>query len=95
MTNADKFKEIFNCYATELWALPENEFLIWLNNEYNEQNEIHYEHPSLKLFKCNHCGWEYYAEVQSKWDEEYGFHYWEAKCPKCGIENEVNDCYWR
>ena len=31
MTNADKFKEIFGIYATELWARPEKEFLEWLN----------------------------------------------------------------
>lgn len=32
MTNADKFREIFGIYATELWAMPENEFLKWLNS---------------------------------------------------------------
>ena len=33
MTNADKFKQIFGIYATELWAKPEKEFLEWLNYE--------------------------------------------------------------
>lgn len=31
MTNADKFKHLFGIYATELWAMPEKNFLEWLN----------------------------------------------------------------
>jgi hypothetical protein len=31
MTNAEKFKHLFGIYATELWAMPENDFLEWLN----------------------------------------------------------------
>ena len=31
MTNADKFKHLFGIYATELWAMSENDFLEWLN----------------------------------------------------------------
>lgn len=38
MTNADKFKEIFGLYATELWAKPEKEFLEWLNEDVPETN---------------------------------------------------------
>ena len=30
MKNADKFKAVFGLYATELWAMPEEEFLKWL-----------------------------------------------------------------
>ena len=33
MTNADKFKQIFGIYATELWAMSEEDFLSWLNAE--------------------------------------------------------------
>jgi protein-arginine kinase activator protein McsA len=33
MTNADKFKEVFGIYATELWAMPEADFLKWLNTD--------------------------------------------------------------
>lgn len=35
MTNATKFKEVFGVYATETWAMPEADFLRWLNGEYN------------------------------------------------------------
>lgn len=33
MNNADKFKQIFDLYATELWAMSEKDFLAWLNAE--------------------------------------------------------------
>ena len=33
MINADKFKNIFGLYATELWSMPEKDFLKWLNSE--------------------------------------------------------------
>ena len=33
MTNADKFKSLFGIYATELWSMPEKDFLKWLNSE--------------------------------------------------------------
>jgi len=33
MTNAEKFKQLFGIYATELWAMSEEEFLAWLNTE--------------------------------------------------------------
>lgn len=34
MTNADKFKETFDIYATELWAMSEADFLKWWNADY-------------------------------------------------------------
>lgn len=36
MKNADKFKAVFGLYATELWSMPEGEFLRWLNSESTE-----------------------------------------------------------
>lgn len=33
MLVADRFKQIFGVYATEIWALPESDFLNWLNSE--------------------------------------------------------------
>lgn len=33
MTNAEKFKDMFGLYATELWSMTEAEFLNWLNAE--------------------------------------------------------------
>lgn len=40
MTNADKFKEVFGIFATELWSKPENEFLKWLNADFARDIEI-------------------------------------------------------
>ena len=37
MTNAKKFEQIFGIYATELWAMPEEDFLKWLNAEAEEE----------------------------------------------------------
>ena len=39
MTNADKFKSLFGLYATELWAMPEKDFLKWLNSEVDNSSE--------------------------------------------------------
>jgi len=39
MKNADKFKSVFGLYATEVWAMPEGEFLKWLNSEYTETEQ--------------------------------------------------------
>jgi len=33
MNNAEKFKQLFGIYATELWAMPEKDFLEWLNEK--------------------------------------------------------------
>ena len=33
MTNAEKFRNVFGLYATELWSMQEKEFLEWLNTE--------------------------------------------------------------
>ena len=40
MTNADKFKQIFGIYATELWVMPEEDFLAWLNAEAKTEDWI-------------------------------------------------------
>lgn len=40
MRNAELFQRVFGMYATELWAKPEAEFLVWLNKEI-EQAKIH------------------------------------------------------
>ena len=38
MNNAEKFKQIFGLYATELWAMPEEKFLEWLNAQALEKD---------------------------------------------------------
>lgn len=91
MTNAEKFEQIFGIYATELWAKPELEFLEWLNNNYYLDEESQ---QKGKCFKCTRCNNKYYTTAELKWDES-GYNYWVSICPKCGTENEINNCYWR
>lgn len=31
MNNAERFRQVFGIYATELWVMSEEEFLKWLN----------------------------------------------------------------
>lgn len=40
MKNAEKFEKCFGIYATELWAMPEQDFLKWLNGEAEEKQWI-------------------------------------------------------
>lgn len=49
MTNADLFRATFGMYATELWAMPEQEFLDWLNTEVSEP--IRVDKPTDKQIK--------------------------------------------
>jgi len=55
MTNADKFKRTFGLYATEVWAMPEQDFLEWLNSE-----EMNKENPceNCQEFDCYGCDYE-------------------------------------
>lgn len=46
MTNADKFKHLFGIYATELWAMPESDFLEWLNADAQDM-------PTGKWIPCS------------------------------------------
>lgn len=48
MTNAERFKSIFGLYATEVWAMPENNFLKWLNAEAVESE------PIVRCKDCRH-----------------------------------------
>ncbi len=40
MTNSEKFKDVFGLYATELWAMPQEDFLNWINTEYKEFESV-------------------------------------------------------
>lgn len=35
MTNAAKFNEVFRLFASEIWAMREPDFLLWLKEEYS------------------------------------------------------------
>ena len=81
MTNAEKFKEVFGLYATETWAMPESDFLLWLNGEYNGEERKtgkwipqYKEIPNMATFKCSCCGCV----------DEFAAKY----CSNCGVRME-------
>ena len=62
MNNAEKFKQIFGIYATELWAMPEEKFLEWLNAEALEKQEQSCDtcrHGRFGDRQCDNCGVRY------------------------------------
>ena len=65
MTNAEKFKQIFGLYATELWAMPGDDFLAWLNRDVETTQP---DKENLSNF-CPNCG----ARLQEGQDKDLGW----------------------
>ena len=53
MSNADMFTKTFGIYATELWAMSEQDFLEWLNSKYSEEKPC----KTCQEFDCYGCEW--------------------------------------
>lgn len=89
MTNAELFKQTFGRYATDVWSLPEDEFLKWLNADV-QQKTGHWEQYGNSWedkFKCSECG-----EEQPKiLCGERIIGYWSDYCPNCGCRMEVSE----
>ena len=66
MTNADKFKNIFGLYATELWSMPEKDFLKWLNSEAMNCSEF----PNSSDSISRQAAIDALADMQCKSDED-------------------------
>lgn len=66
MNNAEKFKQIFDLYATELWAMSEEKFLEWLNAEALEKQE------QDRWIPCKERLPEYKEKVLVSYDTEDG-----------------------
>ena len=49
MTNAEAFEYDFGIYATELWSMPEDKFLEWLNSACDM------ERPRDMVVRCKDC----------------------------------------
>ena len=82
MINAEKFKNIFGIYATELWSMPAKEFLKWLNAEESIQQNTSvwikkYDKYRLYWYECLHCEGK---PLKDK-DGEIVF---SEYCPHCG-----------
>ena len=59
MTNAEAFEYDFGIYATELWSMPEDKFLDWLNSESDR------ERPRDMIVRCGEC--KYFEESKHGW----------------------------
>ena len=77
MTNADKFRHLFGIYATELWAMPESDFLEWLNADAQDMptgkwipcSERLPEEADGRYWVCTDTGYQ----CQCRWtDDVYG-----------------------
>lgn len=58
MTNADKFKHLFGIYATELWAMPENDFLEWLNADAQDMPTAERKTGKWIAYNTEQDGWK-------------------------------------
>lgn len=67
MNNAEKFKQMFGFYATEMWAKSEQEFLDWINAEYVQENS---------WIPCSERLPEEYAQYLVCYEDGECFVYW-------------------
>jgi len=77
MTNAELFKQTFDRYATDVWSLPENEFLEWLNADV-QQKTGHWIANKAKYYP----GWVHCSECGEDWTHLGRPPY----CPACGAK---------
>lgn len=75
MNNAEKFKQLFGIYATELWAMPEEKFLEWLNAEALEKQEQDRWRPVSEALPKKEA--EYNVTIKDEYGPPYvGVCYW-------------------
>lgn len=83
MKNADLFKDTFGTYATEIWSMPENDFLKWLNEDAKPKTGhwIAEENEEMETigYYCSEC------DLPMETKEKTRF------CPNCGAKM-VEDC---
>ena len=89
MKNADLFKDTFGTYATEIWSMPENDFLKWLNED-AEPKTGHWimpvqddgmSDPIYYQVRCSKCGFDLDPQTWHMELHQYGA---DKYCPKCG-----------
>lgn len=66
MTNAEAFLYDFGIYATELWSMPEAQFLEWLNTETNKERPTYW--PAPQCMACRHFHAYNYKRMEGKDD---------------------------
>ena len=84
MTNAEKFQEVFGIYATEMWAMSEQDFLKWLNAD-TPQTDLPAEEfvegmKNLKM-EVERTDCDRYAIVNDEGEREYNCIGCQTGCP--------------
>lgn len=90
MTNSERFRKIFGVYATEIWALPEEEFLQWLNNEERKTGKWvkaqgrYFTPGGDPMWCCSECGKgrHVYGVEHGSYGADVADGQWVA-CPNC------------
>ena len=85
MTNGERFKDLFSLYATEVWAMPEKDFLEWLNTLTTAAEPKHGRWEmygtitrgtlAISIYRCSEC------------KEDTNNCFWHY-CPNCGAKME-------
>ena len=85
MINADLFKDTFGTYATEIWSMPEKDFLKWLNEDAQPKTghwiEIAKYSDGRHKIECSKCGSHIFDRGHANSyvvKEKYKY------CPRCG-----------
>ena len=91
MNNAEKFKQIFGIYATELWAMPEEKFLEWLNAEALEKPEQDRWIPVTERLPKKDC--LYRVTVKNEFGKYVGDCFWNKGEKQFENWNAYLDCY--
>lgn len=84
MNNAERFKEVFDMYATEVWSMPEKLFLEWLNSEAKN---------TPKTVRLTDTGIEVEERRSAVWLDfgEMNWHVWH--CSECDHETQEKTPY--
>lgn len=96
MKNADLFKDTFGTYATEIWSMPENDFLKWLNEDAEPKTGHWIVDGSVDCYldkvrcHCSKCGIKKefpadYDHIKHKLSISYQYsEFIDNYCPNCG-----------
>jgi hypothetical protein len=89
MNNAEKFREVFGMFATEVWAMPEDTFLKWLKSdtksasiEPRKKGKWHYTDAYPHWMCCDQCFKKFLPNRE--WVELYNIP--TNFCPNCGAD---------
>ena len=87
MINADLFKDTFGTYATEIWSMPEKDFLKWLNEDAKPKTghwiEIAQYSDGKHKIECSECGNHIFDRGHAN---SFNVNNKYKYCPNCGAK---------